>query len=267
MSPIQTRLQIRSANNGKGPQADRLAHELEAAKSVRVSTWTHACPGPAEPTGVSLALETSAVTAGVILTIRIAERSVVSQSAWLITPGILAVAALAPVWLRGGEFPRIGLTRRQAWVSLKATSRTCAVILPLTFLSVLAFKLCHARLLLRPALPEAQDLPGWLFYEFMYVAVAEEVFFRGYLQGNVLRVLGGHNDGDHRPHNLMAIVVSAACFAVAHVAVQGQLAPVVTFVPGLVLGWLFIRTQSLLAPILFHGIANAAYCAMVWTCG
>jgi len=36
----------------------------------------------------------------------------------------------------------------------------------------------------------------------------------------------------------------------------------VTFLPGLILGWLFIRTGSLLAPILFHGLANTFYCML-----
>jgi len=35
-----------------------------------------------------------------------------------------------------------------------------------------------------------------------------------------------------------------------------------TFLPGRVLGWLFIRTKSLLAPVLFHGLANTCYCLM-----
>jgi membrane protease YdiL (CAAX protease family) len=40
----------------------------------------------------------------------------------------------------------------------------------------------------------------------------------------------------------------------------------VTFLPGLVLAWLFIRTRALLAPILFHGLANVSYglFASIW---
>ena len=53
--------------------------------------------------------------------------------------------------------------------------------------------------------------------------------------------------------------VCAACFVAAHVIIQGQIVSVLTFLPGLVLGWLFIRTKSLLAPILFHGLANVCY--------
>jgi membrane protease YdiL (CAAX protease family) len=35
-----------------------------------------------------------------------------------------------------------------------------------------------------------------------------------------------------------------------------------TFLPGLILAWLFLRTGSLLAPIVFHGLANVSYAMM-----
>ena len=40
---------------------------------------------------------------------------------------------------------------------------------------------------------------------------------------------------------------------------RGGMGPVVTFFPGVVLGWLFIRTEGLLASMLFHGSANVFY--------
>jgi len=54
-------------------------------------------------------------------------------------------------------------------------------------------------------------------------------------------------------------MLSAAFFAIAHAMVYGQLISVLTFLPGLILGWLFVQTRSLLAPILFHGLANTWY--------
>jgi membrane protease YdiL (CAAX protease family) len=56
-----------------------------------------------------------------------------------------------------------------------------------------------------------------------------------------------------------AIAASSGCFAVAHAVVQGQAAGLLTFLPGLVMGWLFVRTGTLLAPILFHGLANVVW--------
>ena len=97
----------------------------------------------------------------------------------------------------------------------------------------------------------------------MYAALAEEVFFRGYLQSNVLRLTNPVMDEPRLLQQWLSIVISAVCFALSHVIVQGQIVSALTFLPGLVLGWLFIRTKSLLAPILFHGLANVCHVVMV----
>jgi len=76
---------------------------------------------------------------------------------------------------------------------------------------------------------------------------------------NVTRLLRGVEFRSHPIGQYLAVVVSAGCFALAHTAVQGQITSLITFLPGLVLAWLFLRTQSLLAPILFHGLANVSY--------
>jgi membrane protease YdiL (CAAX protease family) len=118
---------------------------------------------------------------------------------------------------------------------------------------------------LQPVPPKEQDWISWLFYQFMYVAVAEEVFFRGYVQNNILRLTNPGKDGQRRLWKWLSIVLSAACFAVVHIIVLGQIISVLTFLPGLICGWLFIRTRSLLAPILFHGLANTCYLVMAGT--
>ena len=101
-----------------------------------------------------------------------------------------------------------------------------------------------------------------LLYQFLYVAVAEEVFFRGYVQTNVMGLLRYMRRGPAAMQPSIAIVISAGCFAIAHLVVQGQLISLLTFFPGLLLAWLFVRTRSLLAPILLHGLANITYGVM-----
>jgi hypothetical protein len=61
----------------------------------------------------------------------------------------------------------------------------------------------------------------------------------------------------------MTVLISAILFALAHWFVVGSPIAVLTFFPGLALGWLFLRTRSLLAPILFHGLANTFYAISV----
>jgi len=56
----------------------------------------------------------------------------------------------------------------------------------------------------------------------------------------------------------------AACFAVAHIIVQGRIILVLTFLPGLVPGWLFIRTKLPLAPILFHSMGQTGGWALAY---
>ena len=116
---------------------------------------------------------------------------------------------------------------------------------------------------LKPVLPKDQSLILWMLYQLLYVAVAEEVFFRAYLHNNLLELLTSTSSDSHSEKKWISIFLAAAAFAIAHIVISGQIIAALTFVPGIVLGWLFIRTKSLLAPILFHGLANICYLAMV----
>jgi membrane protease YdiL (CAAX protease family) len=113
---------------------------------------------------------------------------------------------------------------------------------------------------LQPATPQHHDWLSWLFYQFFYIAVAEEVFFRGYVQANILRLTEPSCRSSSGLQQWLSICISAACFAAAHIIINGQLISALTFLPGLIAAWLFARTKGLLAPILFHGLANTCYC-------
>ena len=58
---------------------------------------------------------------------------------------------------------------------------------------------------------------------------------------------------------IIGIIISATVFAVSHCLILGSIMPIITFLPGLIFGWLLVRAKSLLAPILFHGLANVFY--------
>jgi hypothetical protein len=51
-------------------------------------------------------------------------------------------------------------------------------------------------------------------------------------------------------------IICAALFAVAHVAYETSWQRILVFFPALVFAWLRHRTNSILAPILFHGTCN-----------
>jgi len=211
---------------------------------------------------ISLLTETALVTIAAILAIRLLATSFISGAAWFVSPAILVAAALIPTAIRRAEFPEIGLNIRQIGPTLLIVCRTCVVVFTALFAGLWLLKYFGLGLPLQPVQPKEQGWISWLFYQFMYVAVAEEVFFRGYLQSNILRLTNPGKDSQYRLGKWLSIVLSAACFAVAHIIIQGRVILVLTFLPGLVLGWLFIRTRSLLAPILFHGLANTCYCVM-----
>ncbi|MCH8063458.1 MAG: CPBP family intramembrane metalloprotease [Chloroflexi bacterium] len=71
----------------------------------------------------------------------------------------------------------------------------------------------------------------------------EELFFRGFLLTILAPIIGPFR----------AVLVSSALFAGVHVSVS-TLIPI--FLIGLVLGWLYLRTRSLLQPYLAHAAWN-----------
>ena len=206
----------------------------------------------------SLFIETTLVTAFVFIAIKFLATSQTFKDVWFASPGILFASALIPIMLKRGKFPKIGFNIKQISYSVIILVSTGIVAFPALFAGLLLMKSYGLELPLQPVMPNGQDWICWLFYQFMYVAVAEEVFFRWFLQSNISAII----EGQYRLQKWISIVVSAACFAVAHIIVQGQFISVLTFFPGVVLGWLFSKTKTLLAPILFHGLANCCYLLM-----
>ena len=91
--------------------------------------------------------------------------------------------------------------------------------------------------------------------QLLVVAVPEEVFFRGYLQGRLeerfppTRRLWGAKVG-------WALVLSSFLFALGHVLVDFNPQRLAVFFPGLVFGWMRARTGSLAAAAAFHTLCN-----------
>jgi membrane protease YdiL (CAAX protease family) len=208
---------------------------------------------------VRLLAETALVTTAAIMTLRLLLTSSGFGSAWYVGPAVLLAAGLIPTLIKKDEFVSIGLSREQFRHSLTLVVGVCIFVFPALAAGLWLLKLWGMQLPLRPVLPREQGLAQWLLYQFLYVAVAEEVFFRGYVQRNFLRLIDSFKERPGMLLKFTSIVVSAACFALAHAIVQGEIVSFLTFLPGLILGWIFIRTGSLLAPILFHGLANAWY--------
>ncbi|NIO62963.1 MAG: hypothetical protein GTO35_10480, partial [Gammaproteobacteria bacterium] len=72
----------------------------------------------------------------------------------------------------------MGLNIRQIGPTVLVVCRTCVVVFPALFAGLWLLKSFGLGLPLQPVHPKEQGWISWLFYQFMYVAVAEEVFFR-----------------------------------------------------------------------------------------
>jgi membrane protease YdiL (CAAX protease family) len=91
--------------------------------------------------------------------------------------------------------------------------------------------------------------------EIVVVALPEECFFRGYLQGRLEELWPSRRRLLGAPVGA-ALVVAAALFALCHLLVQGNAATLAVFFPGLVFGWMRARTGSIFAGTLFHALCN-----------
>lgn len=210
----------------------------------------------------SLSAETVAVTLGTIVALTFLSLPGAQSARWLAIPALLVAAALLPTWVRKREFPCLGLDPAHLRSAVPVVCRVCIATFPPVFLGLWLLTLAHVPIPLRPPLDEGWNWLGWLHYQFLYVALAEEVFFRGYVQTNTARLLSQTAWLSGPWQQRVAMLVSAACFALAHFVVQSQITSLLVFLPGLVLAWLFVHTRSLLAPILFHGLANVSYGVM-----
>jgi len=123
--------------------------------------------------------------------------------------------------------------------------------LPPDLRSLLAPYLSAPRL--EPRLPEGFALQALL--QLLVVAFPEELFYRGYVQGSLRRILPG------RPVRFLGadlgpgFLLTQLLFALGHL-VTLQPFRLGTFFPGLVFGWLRERTGGLAAPVLFHAFSN-----------
>ncbi|MDT8302946.1 MAG: CPBP family intramembrane glutamic endopeptidase [Sedimentisphaerales bacterium] len=208
--------------------------------------------------GILLLIELLCVTVVTIILIRLLRNNVNHRGDWIFTPFLLITAALVPTRLRKRSFAEIGLRVGRPGLILQALCITCAIVFPLLLAGIFVLKQLNLQLPLSPIIPDGRWL-SWVAYQFMYVAVAEEIFFRGYFQCNVLSLLTMSVQKSRVFLEIIAIIASATVFAISHCLILGSVMPIITFLPGVIFGWLLVKTKSLLAPVLFHGLANVFY--------
>lgn len=189
-----------------------------------------------------------------------AQNSFCNSRAWLssLAPFVLICGAIIPTVLRKKELRQIGFQIGNLKVLLKTLPATCLIVFSALLLGILILNHYKISLPLRPIIPK-NSLLTWILYQFMYVAIPEEIFFRGYLQSNVMTLFIQSEKKHELLFKWISIVICAAVFASAHFIILENVLSLITFFPGLIMGWLFFKTRSLLAPIIFHGLANIFY--------
>ncbi len=95
--------------------------------------------------------------------------------------------------------------------------------------------------------------PVYILTLLMLNAMPEELFFRGYLQES----LG---------NGASSVVIVSALFTLCHSGrffVTGDITPLLTFFPSLMMGWLYLKTSNTLPSTLFHLVANLAFTSII----
>lgn len=93
----------------------------------------------------------------------------------------------------------------------------------------------------------------WLFSltTFMMAALPEEWFFRGYLQ----KRLGG---------GMASVFIASVLFSLAHMISVSWVVGFLVFIPSIVYGYVYKKTDDLIFVIFLHGISNIFYKAYLY---
>jgi len=93
------------------------------------------------------------------------------------------------------------------------------------------------------------NLYSYIIFQLLSVSFPEEYFFRGFIQDTIGR-------------NFKAVLVASLLFSLAHLpkaALSGDWMSLLSFFPSLIMGWLYMKTNTIIPGTLFHFLANLVY--------
>lgn len=102
-----------------------------------------------------------------------------------------------------------------------------------------------------PKLPSS--LPIWALTNLLFVCLAEEGFFRGFIQKYLCLSLRNINYG-----NLIAILIASVLFGLSHF-MGGMKYVILATVAGVGYGWIYMRTQRIEASMITHFLLNLVH--------
>lgn len=175
--------------------------------------------------------------------------AVVAAVLFLYVPAML-------LWRRKLDLDQYGLRLSPVGRGLLLWLGATAVVLPLFCLGYYVYmrRICphlpRALFWCPPLVPPTLRWPPQpllaVASQLIVVALPEEFFFRGFIQGRLREVVRAP----------WAIAFTAAVFALGHLLVTFEPAALAVFFPGLLFGLLRAQTGSVLAGTLFHATCN-----------
>lgn len=99
-------------------------------------------------------------------------------------------------------------------------------------------------------------LPSYLLSQVLVVALPEEAFFRGYLQGRLSAAFAGRTRLLGARLSLPALLLTSALFATLHFAVEPHPARLAVFFPSLLFGWVRELRGGIGAAVFLHALSN-----------
>ena len=176
-------------------------------------------------------------------------RGVLIAAVWLYLP-------LLAAWLRRLNWQELGLGRPPLRQSLILVGVWVLLTYPLFYF---VWGWAQVRWLGRSfAWTWPPEFAQTVLVQTLAIALPEEVFFRGYLQGRLNSVFGrrwrlwGAELGP-------GLFLAALVFVLCHLLIYVTWLRVAILFPALLFGWMRERTGSLFAPVLFHALSNLTF--------
>lgn len=213
---------------------------------------------PAAPARPAMVREAWVASVGILLTLGLIKH--LGQAVPLLGKygGTVALGLqlYLPLMLRGRNGvsnESLGLTLKAWRVDLKAWA-VWAVVVTVPF--ALGHHYWQTLVMHRPFMPALpEDLLQRFIMQTVVVALAEELFFRGYLQERLQQLWPARRTLFGAPFGA-AILVTSAVFALAHFVGEYNFARLGPFFPSLLFGWLRARSRSIVGAAAFHAYAN-----------
>jgi membrane protease YdiL (CAAX protease family) len=193
--------------------------------------------------------------------------SIIENILWLIVPLVFFLVPYFALRWRGESFSAYGVSLpekikdayREARPAFRLAFYTALVTFPpFAFIFWVWSKFIHFGGIMKMT-PLA-----WvsiLVFQFFYVALPEELFYRGYILGKLNKVWPPVLSVFKVPVGF-GIPITAVLFAFGHFLINFSPPRLGVFFPALIFGWMREKTGGILAPSIYHAMCNILVLAL-----